>query len=143
MLQHNIAAIRYPDYHVFAGCYPNDEKTQEAVQSVASRFPNVHMALCPHDGPTSKGDCLNWIYQHILLYEDEHAQRFDLILLDAPRWDARPEVTAPAAAGDGTFVVVAAAAAGLADAEEFPRQFAGHGVRLAGRVVAGRRNSSA
>jgi adsorption protein B len=80
MLQHNIAAIRYPDYHVFAGCYPNDDQTQEAVQSVASRFPNVHMALCPHDGPTSKGDCLNWIYQHILLYEDEHAERFDLIL---------------------------------------------------------------
>ena len=81
MLQHNLAAIRYSDYHVFAGCYPNDDQTQEAVQSVASRFPNVHMALCPHDGPTSKGDCLNWIYQHILLYEDENAERFDLILI--------------------------------------------------------------
>jgi adsorption protein B len=80
MLQHNIAAIRYADYHVFCGCYPNDERTQEAVQSVASRFPNVHMALCPHDGPTSKGDCLNWVYQHILLFEDQHSQRFDLIL---------------------------------------------------------------
>ena len=80
MLQHNIAAIRYPDYDIFAGCYPNDDQTQEAVRSVASRFPNVHMALCPHDGPTSKGDCLNWIYQHILLFEDQHNERFDLIL---------------------------------------------------------------
>lgn len=80
MLQHNIASIRYPDYHVFAGCYPNDDQTQEAVRSVAARFPNVHMALCPHNGPTSKGDCLNWIYQHILLYEEEHSERFDLIL---------------------------------------------------------------
>ena len=80
MLQHNIASIRYPDYHVFAGCYPNDDLTQEAVRSVAVRFPNVHMALCPHDGPTSKGDCLNWVYQHILLFEEEHSARFDLIL---------------------------------------------------------------
>ena len=32
MLEHNLAAIRYPDYHIFAGCYPNDVATQEAVQ---------------------------------------------------------------------------------------------------------------
>jgi adsorption protein B len=80
MLQHNIASIRYPDYHIFAGCYPNDDRTQEAVRSVAARLPNIHIAVCPHDGPTSKGDCLNWIYQHLLLYEDEHAERFELIL---------------------------------------------------------------
>ena len=35
MLEHNLAAIRYPDYHFFAGCYPNDVETQEAVQAVA------------------------------------------------------------------------------------------------------------
>ena len=80
MLQHNIASIRYQDYHVFAGCYPNDDLTQEAVRSVTARFPNVHLALCPHDGPTSKGDCLNWIYQHLLLYEEDRSERFDLIL---------------------------------------------------------------
>ena len=32
MLEHNLAAIRYPDYHFFAGCYPNDIETQEAVR---------------------------------------------------------------------------------------------------------------
>ncbi len=80
MLQHNLASIRYPDYHVFAGCYPNDDLTQEAVRSIANRFSSVHMAVCPHDGPTSKGDCLNWIYQNLLLYEEESKERFDLIL---------------------------------------------------------------
>ena len=60
MLEHNFASIRYSDYHIFAGCYPNDSLTQEAVRAVTERFPNVHMALCPHDGPTSKADCLNW-----------------------------------------------------------------------------------
>ena len=80
MLQHNLASIRYSEYHFFAGCYPNDDLTQGAVRSVSDRFPSVHLALCPHDGPTSKADCLNWIYQHLLLYEEESGERFDLLL---------------------------------------------------------------
>src|SRR6185295_10436136 len=70
MLEHNLAAIRYSDYEIFAGAYPNDKPTQEAVRSAAGRFPNVHLAVCPHDGPTSKADCLNWIYQHLTLHEE-------------------------------------------------------------------------
>jgi adsorption protein B len=80
MLQHNLACIRYREYHFFAGCYPNDDLTQDAVRSVSDRFPNVHLALCPHDGPTSKADCLNWIYQRLLLFEEESGTRFDLLL---------------------------------------------------------------
>ena len=80
MLEHNLAAIRYPDYHVFAGCYPNDPATQKGVSSVAARFPNVHLAVCPHDGPTSKADCLNWVYQHMLLHEERNGKRFDIVV---------------------------------------------------------------
>jgi adsorption protein B len=80
MLEHNLAAIRYPDYHIFAGCYPNDPATQEAVREVARRFPNVHLCLCPDDGPTSKADCLNWIYQHLLLEEERSSRAFDVIV---------------------------------------------------------------
>jgi adsorption protein B len=80
MLEHNIAAIRYPDYHIFAGAYPNDEETQEAIHSVERRFANVHLVLCPHDGPTSKADCLNWIYQHVCLYEELNRVRFDVMM---------------------------------------------------------------
>jgi adsorption protein B len=80
MLEHNLAALRYPGYHIFAGAYPNDEPTQEAVGAIAERFPNVHLAICPHAGPTSKGDCLNWIYQHIGLYEEQTGERFELLV---------------------------------------------------------------
>ena len=80
MLEHNLAALRYTNYHFFAGVYPNDPATQEAVESVAERSPNVHLAMCPHDGPTSKADCLNWIYQSIGLFEERAKQRFDLIV---------------------------------------------------------------
>jgi adsorption protein B len=80
MLEHNLAAIRYPDYHFFVGAYPNDQATQDAVQAVADRHPNVHLAVCPHDGPTSKADCLNWIYQHIGIYEEQTGEHFDIIV---------------------------------------------------------------
>jgi adsorption protein B len=80
-LEHNLAAIRYPDYHFFAGCYPNDVETQEAVRSVAARFPQVHLALCPHPGPTSKADCLNWIYQHLMLLEENSGELFDIVMI--------------------------------------------------------------
>jgi len=80
MLEHNLAALRYPNYDIFAGCYPNDLETQAAVESVAARMPQVHLALCPHDGPTSKADCLNWIYQRLLLHEEEHGVHFDVVV---------------------------------------------------------------
>lgn len=81
MIEHNVAAIRYSEYHIFAGAYPNDEPTQRAVQGACDRFAHVHLVLCPHDGPTSKADCLNWIYQHIGLYEEQNQTQFDVLLM--------------------------------------------------------------
>ncbi|MCP5110952.1 MAG: glycosyl transferase family protein, partial [bacterium] len=80
MVEHNISAIRYPRYSFFIGAYPNDEPTIDAIRQLEERHPNVHLCLCPHEGPTSKADCLNWIYQRMLLYEDEHDGHFDIIL---------------------------------------------------------------
>jgi adsorption protein B len=80
MLEHNMAAIRYRNYHFFIGVYPNDSATAEAVRNVQQRFSSVTLCECPHDGPTSKADCLNWIYQHMLLYEETKGDRFDIIL---------------------------------------------------------------
>ncbi|MDP9112299.1 MAG: glycosyl transferase family protein [Acidobacteriota bacterium] len=80
MLEHNLAAIRYPDFHIFAGIYANDALTEEAVATISERFSNVHLAVCPHDGPTSKADCLNWIYQHVGLYEEQNGVAFDIII---------------------------------------------------------------
>jgi adsorption protein B len=91
MLEHNLAAIRYPDYHIFAGCYPNDGRTQEAVRSVAARFPQVHLAVCPHDGPTSKADCMNWIYQHLLLHEEQTGKAFEIVSIHDAEDIVHPE----------------------------------------------------
>jgi adsorption protein B len=95
MIDNNIAKLNYPRFEFFIGAYPNDFLTIGAVEEIAKRYPNVHLALTPHDGPTSKADNLNWIYQRMLLHEQEHGLRFDMILThdaedlmdpDALRW---------------------------------------------------------
>ncbi len=80
MLDHNLHAIRHPNVDFFVGAYPNDTQTVAAIRNAESRHPRVHLALCPHDGPTSKADCLNWIYQRMLLHEEEFGSRFDIIV---------------------------------------------------------------
>ncbi len=81
MVEHNIAAQKYDNYDFFIGAYPNDPPTIEAVKEVVRRFPRAHMSVCPHDGPTSKADCLNWVYQRMLLHEEETGDRFDYVLI--------------------------------------------------------------
>src|SRR5690349_9954390 len=53
MLEHNLEVIRYANYDFFVGVYPNDRHTVSVVQAAARADPRVHLALCPHLGPTS------------------------------------------------------------------------------------------
>jgi adsorption protein B len=80
MIDNNVARLHYSQFDFFVGVYPNDAPTVAAVREAVTRYPNVHIALCPHDGPTSKADNLNWIYQRMLLYEEERGFRFEMIL---------------------------------------------------------------
>ncbi|MDX2152969.1 MAG: glycosyl transferase family protein [Bryobacteraceae bacterium] len=80
MVEHNLAAIDYQTFVIFAGAYPNDTETLASLRRLEQRYARVSVALCPHDGPTSKADCLNWIYQRLLLYEEEHGVRFGTIV---------------------------------------------------------------
>jgi adsorption protein B len=59
---------------------PERRPTLDAIRELESRFPHVHLAVCPHNGPTSKADCLNWIYQRMLLFEEHHEYRFDIVI---------------------------------------------------------------
>jgi len=81
MLDHNLAAIDYGCYEVFVGVYPNDPGTLREVRLLELRRARVHAAEVPHKGPTSKADCLNWIYQRMLLWEEAHSVNFDLVLI--------------------------------------------------------------
>ena len=38
------------------------------------------MVVVPHDGPTSKGDCLNWAYRGMEKHESLHGIRYDVVM---------------------------------------------------------------
>ncbi len=95
MIEHNLAAHRYDRADFFIGVYPNDGATLDAARELEARFRKVHVSVCPHDGPTSKADNLNWIFQRMLVFEAESHTRFetvithdaeDLIHPEALRW---------------------------------------------------------
>jgi adsorption protein B len=81
MIRHNLAAIRYRNYDFFLGVYPNDPATVGVVEDLRANYNNVHVSVCPHPGPTSKADCLNWIYSRMSELEDERGVEFDTVVL--------------------------------------------------------------
>lgn len=81
MLEHNLAAIDYGSYEIFAGVYCNDAETRREVETVARRFSRVHLAVVPHDGPTSKADCLNCIYRGMKEWERDNGCRVDVVVV--------------------------------------------------------------
>ncbi len=81
MVRHNLAAIQYSNYDFFLGVYPNDEDTIRVADGLAAVFPNVHVAVCAYPGPTSKADCLNWIFKRMTEFEAAEQTRFDTVVL--------------------------------------------------------------
>jgi len=80
MLERNLAAIQYRNYDFFAGAYVNDAPTAAAIAEAACRSPRVHLALVPRTGPTTKGDCLNAIFDYVKEYEAAYGVRFETIV---------------------------------------------------------------
>jgi adsorption protein B len=81
MLSHTIDSHNYQNYDIFVGAYPNDQPTQDAIESARSRFPQVQMVVCPNPGPTNKADCLNWVYQGMLVAEQEKGIRYEIVVM--------------------------------------------------------------
>jgi Mrp family chromosome partitioning ATPase len=65
-------------------------------------------------------------------------RRADLVLIDGPCWDGRPEVTSLAAAADAVYLVLAEAEAETPGADALREAVTNGGARLAGCVLAGR-----
>ena len=95
MIDNNVTRLNYARVEFFVGAYPNDGFTIAAIREAVKRYPNVHLSVAPHDGPTSKADNLNAIYQRMLGFEREHGLRFEMVLThdaedlmdpDALRW---------------------------------------------------------
>jgi adsorption protein B len=81
MIVGNLGRIEYSSYHFFIGCYPNDSETVTAVKKLESCYPRVHCIINFQDGPTSKGQILNWVVDSILDWERCNLIQFDGFLM--------------------------------------------------------------
>ena len=80
-LRNATETIRYKNYDIFVGTYPNDPDTQREVDKVARDNPHVHKVITPDDGPTNKASNLNHVFSTLLDYETETDRFFDIILM--------------------------------------------------------------
>ena len=67
MLKATIARFDHDDYRLFVGYYRNDPATAAAIAWVAD--PRVEAVEIPADGPTTKADCLNHLYDALIAFE--------------------------------------------------------------------------
>ncbi|HEX4048207.1 MAG TPA: glycosyltransferase, partial [Elusimicrobiota bacterium] len=81
MLRNTLRTVDYANYEIFVGTYPNDEATMHAVAEVAEEDRRVHRIVCPHDGPTNKADCMNWIIEGIRHYDKTAGGRIAILVL--------------------------------------------------------------
>ena len=65
MIENMVATLEYREFMVFVGTYPNDQRTIDEVERMRRRYKQLVRVPVPHDGPTCKADCLNWIVQSI------------------------------------------------------------------------------
>ena len=67
MLRATLERFDHPDYRLFVGFYRNDPATEAAILSVADD--RIEAVEVPADGPTTKADCLNHLYDALLAWE--------------------------------------------------------------------------
>ena len=71
MIEDAVRTLDYRNYMIFVGTYQNDPATIHEVERMRRRYKQLRRVEVPHDGPTCKADCLNWITQAILKCERE------------------------------------------------------------------------
>ena len=79
MLRATLARFGEGDYRLFVGHYPNDPATAAAITTVGD--PRIVPVLLPHDGPTTKADCLNHLHGALLGHEQARGERARAIVL--------------------------------------------------------------
>lgn len=65
----------------YVGCYRNDPETIAAARRGAANDARVRVTIIPHDGPTTKGDCLNVLFHAMEQDERRSRQAFHFVLL--------------------------------------------------------------
>ncbi|RPI17897.1 MAG: phage adsorption protein NrfB [Ignavibacteriae bacterium] len=80
-LTYALSKMKYSNYQIFVGIYPNDTKTLEVVKRIAQKNNRVVICVNSHDGPTTKADNLNNVYNSINRFEADTGKAFDVVLI--------------------------------------------------------------
>jgi len=67
MLRATTSRLDYENYRIFVGYYRNDPATAAAIAAVEDA--RIQGVLVDRDGPTTKADCLNHLYDALVAYE--------------------------------------------------------------------------
>src|SRR5690349_22271047 len=79
MLKATISRLDYDNYRIFVGHYRNDPATAAAIASVSD--PHIEPVEVAVDGPTTKADCLNHLYDALIEYETANACEAKAVVL--------------------------------------------------------------
>ena len=82
-LSYAIQHVKYDNYKIFVGVYPNDIKTIKAVKEISLKDNRVIACINPQNGPTTKADNLNSLYTGMCEYEKVYGEFEVLIVHDA------------------------------------------------------------
>lgn len=81
MLRTTLARFDHPDWQLYVGAYPNDKATIGAIGEVAKHDTRVRLIITDRDGPTTKADCLNALWEAALHDSAIDGRRFKGIVL--------------------------------------------------------------
>lgn len=81
MIENMVSVLDYHHYVVFVGTYKNDAATITEVERMRRRYRQLKRVEVPHDGPTCKADCLNWVIQAIFQHEQQENMEFAGVIL--------------------------------------------------------------
>ena len=79
MLRATLERLDHPNYRLFVGYYRNDPATAAAIAAVGD--PRVEAVRVEADGPTTKADCLNHLYDALVSHEVAHRVSAKAIVL--------------------------------------------------------------
>lgn len=80
-VRHALAVWPQPELTLYVGCYRNDPATAEAARAAGAGDARLKVIVVDRDGPTTKADCLNGLFQVLLEDEERLGRQFRMILL--------------------------------------------------------------
>ncbi len=81
MLQRCLQQWGSASYRIYVGCYPNDGDTIAAVAAASSGSAKVRLVVCRNNGPTTKADCLNHLWEALCQDEVEESSKYAAVVL--------------------------------------------------------------